>query len=70
MTERIKSILAGAVAGGAIAYFGTQYLFNPAMPDPAFPPMVGNRLMSTVLYWAVAILVFDWAVQKLSLIHI
>ena len=64
MTERIKSILSGTVAGGVLAYFGTQYFFNPAMPEPAFTPMVESRIISTILYWTVAVLVFDWAVQK------
>ena len=66
MGGRIKPILGGAVAGGLISYFAVQLLFNPAMPDPAFEPILENLIASTAVYWGVGILFFDWAVQKMG----
>ena len=34
------------------------------MPDPAFQPLVANFIVSTALYQIMAVLFFDWAVQK------
>ena len=64
MGDRIKPILGAAATGSVIGYLLVQNVFNPAMPDPAFDPIVGNVIASTVLYWIVAVVFFDWAVQK------
>ena len=64
MGDRIKPILGAAATGSVIGYLLVQNVFNPAMPDPAFDPIVGNVIASTALYWIVAVLFFDWAVQK------
>ena len=64
MGDRIKPILGAAATGSVIGYLLVQNVFNPAMPDPAFDPIVGNVIASTVLYWIVAVVLFDWAVQK------
>jgi tryptophan-rich sensory protein len=66
MGNRIKPILGAAVTGGLVSYFAVQFLFNPAMPDPAFEPIVGNLIASTALYWIVGSVFFDWAVQKMG----
>ena len=66
MGSRIKPILGAAVTGGLVSYFAVQFLFNPAMPDPAFEPIVGNLIASTALYWIVGSVFFDWAVQKMG----
>tara|TARA_B100001245_G_C22549084_1_gene274805 strand:- start:101 stop:382 length:282 start_codon:yes stop_codon:yes gene_type:complete len=34
------------------------------MPAPAFEPVVANLMLSTALYQIIAVLFFDWAVQK------
>ena len=64
MGDRIKPIIGAIVTGSVIGYVLVQNVFNPAMPDPAFDPIVGNVIASTVLYWIVAVVFFDWAVQK------
>ena len=64
MGDRIKPILGAAATGSVIGYLLLQNVFNPAMPEPAFEPIVGNVIASTVLYWIVAVVFFDWAVQK------
>ncbi len=64
MAGRIKSIIGGALTGGVLTYFAVQYLFNPAMPEPAFEAVLGNPIAASVVYWIVSILFFDWAVQK------
>ena len=64
MGDRIKPILGAAATGSVIGYLLVQNVFNPAMPDPAFDPIVGNVIASTVLCWIVAVVFFDWAVQK------
>ena len=64
MGDRIKPIIGAIVTGSIIGYVLVQNVFNPAMPDPAFDPIVGNVIASTVLYWIVAVVFFDWAVQK------
>ena len=64
MGDRIKPIIGAIVTGSVIGYVLVQNVFNPAMPDPAFEPMVSNVIASTALYWIVAVLFFDWAVQK------
>ena len=66
MGSRIKPILGAAVTGGLVSYFAVEFLFNPAMPDPAFEPILGNLIASNAVYWVVAILFFDWAVQKMG----
>ncbi len=66
MGSRIKPILGAAVTGGLVSYFAVQFLFNPAMPDPAFEPILGNLIASNAVYWVVAIVFFDWAVQKMG----
>ena len=63
MGSRIKPILGAAVTGGLVSYFAGEFLFNPAMPDPAFEPMLGPIVLR-VVYWAAVICFFDWAVQK------
>ncbi|HIF55922.1 MAG TPA: hypothetical protein EYQ39_01565 [Gemmatimonadetes bacterium] len=64
MGDRIKPIIGAVVTGSVIGYVLVQNVFNPAMPDPTFEPMVSNVIASTALYWIVAVLFFDWAVQK------
>ena len=64
MSARIKPILGAAATGSVIGYLLVQNVFNPAMPEPAFEPIVANVIASTVLYWIVAVVFFDWAVQK------
>ena len=66
MGSRIKPILGAAVTGGLVSYFAVEFLFNPAMPDPAFEPILENLIASTAVYWVVGILFFDWAVQKMG----
>ena len=66
MGGRIKPILGGAVTGGLVSYLAVEFLFNPAMPDPAFEPILENLIASTAVYWVVGILFFDWAVQKMG----
>ena len=34
------------------------------MPAPAFEPVVANLMLSTALYQIIAVVFFDWAVQK------
>ena len=64
MAGRIKSIIGGALTGGVLTYFAVEYLFNPAMPEPAFEAVLGNPIVSSIVFWIVSILFFDWAVQK------
>ena len=64
MAGRIKSIIGGALTGGVLTYFAVEYLFNPAMPEPAFEAVLGNPIASSVVFWIVSILFFDWAVQN------
>ncbi len=63
MGVRIKPIMGAALTGAVIAYLGTQFIFNPAMPEPAFEPML-PILASLAVFWIVMSLFFDWAVQK------
>ena len=63
MGVRIKPIIGAALTGAVIAYLGTQFIFNPAMPEPAFEPML-PILASLAVFWIVMSLFFDWAVQK------
>ena len=63
MGARIKPIIGAALTGAVIAYLGTQFIFNPAMPEPAFEPML-PILASLAVFWIVMSLFFDWAVQK------
>ena len=65
MGGRIKSIIGAALTGAVIAYLGTQFIFNPAMPEPAFEPML-PIVASLAVFWIVMSLFFDWAVQKTS----
>ena len=64
MGGRIKSIIGGGLTGSILAYLGTTYFFNPAMPEPAFEPVVGNTILSILVSWTVSILFFDWIVQN------
>ena len=64
MAGRIKSIIGGALTGGVLTYFAVEHLFNPAMPEPAFEAVLGNPIVSSIVFWIVSILFFDWAVQK------
>jgi hypothetical protein len=63
MGVRIKPIIGAALTGAVIAYLGTQFIFNPAMPEPAFEPML-PIFASLAVFWIVMSLFFDWAVQK------
>ena len=63
MGGRIKSIIGAALTGAAISYLGTQFIFNPAMPEPASEPML-PIVASTAVFWIVMSLFFDWAVQN------
>ena len=63
MGARIKPIIGAAVTGAGIAYLGTQFIFNPAMPAPAFEPLL-PIFASLAVFWIVMSLFFDWAVQK------
>jgi tryptophan-rich sensory protein len=63
MGVRIKPIMGAALTGAVIAYLGTQFIFNPAMPEPAFEPML-PIFASLAVFWIVMSLFFDWAVQK------
>ncbi len=64
MGDRIKPIIGAWATGFAIAYVAVPNFLNPAMPDPAFQPLVTNFIVSTALYQIMAVLFFDWAVQK------
>ena len=64
MAGRIKSIIGGGLTGGVLTYFAVENLFNPAMPEPAFEAVLANPIVSSVVYWIVSILFFDWAVQN------
>ena len=64
MAGRIKSIIGGGLTGGVLTYFAVEHLFNPAMPEPAFEAVLGNPIVSSIVFWIVSILFFDWAVQK------
>ena len=63
MGVRIKPIIGAALTGAVIAYLGTQFIFNPAMPEPASEPML-PIVASLAVFWIVMSLFFDWAVQK------
>ena len=63
MGARIKPIIGAALTGAVIAYLGTQFIFDPAMPEPAFEPML-PIVASLAVFWIVMSLFFDWAVQK------
>ena len=63
MGGRIKPIVGAWVTASVIAYLAVQNIFNPAMPAPAFEPMLGP-VPATAVFWIVAILFFDWAVQR------
>ena len=63
MGGRIKPIIGAALTGAVIAYLGTQFIFDPAMPEPAFEPML-PIIASLAVFWIVMSLFFDWAVQK------
>ena len=68
MGDRIKPIIGAGFAGAVTSYFAVTMLVNPAMANagssPAFEPLVPNMVVSMALYWIVAIVFFDWAVQK------
>ena len=64
MGDRIKPIIGAWATGFAIAYVAVPNFFNPAMPAPAFEPVVANLMLSTALYQIIAVVFFDWAVQK------
>ena len=68
MGDRIKPIIGAGFAGAVTSYFAVTMLVNPAMANagssPAFEPLVPNMVASMALYWIVAVVFFDWAVQK------
>ena len=64
MGDRIKPIIGAWATGSVVAYVAVTNLFNPAMPAPAFEPVVPNLMLSTALYQIIAVVFFDWAVQK------
>ena len=64
MLARMKPILGATLAGSVIGYLGTQNFFFPAMPEPAFAPMIASPLMASVVYMFIVVLFFDWVVQK------
>jgi hypothetical protein len=68
MGDRIKPIIGAGLTGTVTSYFAVTLFFNPAMANagssPAFEPLVPNLFANMALYWVVAILLFDWAVQK------
>ena len=64
MGDRIKPIIGAWSTGFEISFFEVPNFFNPAMPDPAFQPLVTDFIVSTALYQIMAVLFFDWAVQK------
>ena len=63
MGGRIKPIIGAVLTGGIVTYFAGEYLFIPAMPEPAFEPLLGT-IAQRVVYWVAVICFFDWAVQK------
>ena len=67
MGDRIKPIIGAGLTGAVISYFVTTQFFNPAMAEAGeelAEGLVPNLYASTALYWIVAVLFFDWAVQK------
>ena len=64
MGDRIKPIIGAWATGSVVGYVAVTNFFNPAMPDPAFQPLVADFIVSTALYQIMAVLFFDWAVQK------
>ena len=64
MGDRIKPIIGAWATGSVVAYVAVTNLFTPAMPAPAFEPVMTNFIVSTALYQIMAVLFFDWAVQK------
>ena len=67
MGDRIKPIIGAGLTGAVISYFVTTQFFNPAMAEAGealAEGLVPNMFASTALFWIVAILFFDWAVQK------
>ena len=64
MGDRLKPIIGAWATGCLVGYVAVTNLFNPAMPAPAFEPVVANLMLSTALYQIIAVLFFDWAVQK------
>jgi len=67
MGDRLKPIIGAGLTGAVISYFATTQFFNPAMAEAGealAEGLVPNMFASTALFWIVAILFFDWAVQK------
>jgi len=67
MGDRIKPIIGAGLTGAVISYLATTQFFNPAMAEAGealAEGLVPNMFASTALFWIVAILFFDWAVQK------
>ena len=67
MGDRLKPIIGAGLTGAVISYLATTQFFNPAMAEAGealAEGLVPNLIASTALYWIVAILFFDWAVQK------
>ena len=62
MGDRLKPIIGAWATGCLVGYVAVTNLFNPAMPAPAFEPVVANLMLSTALYQIIAVLFFDWAV--------
>ena len=67
MGDRIKPIIGAWATGCVISYLAVTQFFNPAMAEAGealAEGLVPNMFASTALFWIVAILFFDWAVQK------
>jgi hypothetical protein len=67
MGDRLKPIIGAGLTGAVISYLATTQFFNPAMAEAGealAEGLVPNMFASTALFWIVAILFFDWAVQK------
>ena len=64
MGDRIKPIIGAWATGCVVGYVAVTNFFNPAMPAPAFEPVVADLMLSTALYQIIAVVFFDWAVQK------
>tara|TARA_B100000953_G_scaffold69545_1_gene55990 strand:- start:65 stop:445 length:381 start_codon:yes stop_codon:yes gene_type:complete len=67
MGDRIKPIIGAWATGCVISYLAVTQFFNPAMAEAGEElagGLVPNLYASTALYWIVAIVFFDWAVQK------
>ena len=64
MGDRIKPIIGAWATGCVVGDVAVTNFFNPAMPAPAFEPVVANLMLSTALYQIIAVVFCDWAVEK------